>query len=196
MDIFEAIKSRRSIRRYKTDPVDDSKVEAVLEAARLAPSWGNSQCWHFVVVRNPEIKAKLADTLFGVTDRPNAVALAIKQAPIAIAICADLKKSGTFYKEPRDYATNKGEYWYMYDTALATENLVLAAHALGLGTVIVGAFDAKAAEEVLKVTKGSVVVALTPLGYPDESPSPRPRKDLKEIIHQDVFRSEMPAGEH
>jgi len=187
MDIIEAIKGRRSIRKYKADPVEDSKIEAVLEAAHLAPSWGNSQCWHFVVVRNLEIKSKLADTLFGVTDRPNAVAIALKQAPVAIAVCADLKKSGTFHREPPEYATDKGEYWYMYDAALATENLVLAAHSLGLGTVIVGAFDTKAAAQALKVPQGSVVVALTPLGYPEESPNPRPRKELKEIVHYDTF---------
>jgi len=187
MDLFEAINNRRSIRKFKTTPVDDKTVEALLDAARKAPSWGNSQCWHFVVVRDPVIKSQLADTLFGVTDRPNSVALSMKQAPLAVVVCAELKKSGTFYVEPRKYATDKGEYWYMFDTALALENLCLAAHALGLGTVIAGAFDAKQAAEIINVPDGFVVVAFTPLGYPDEAPNARPRKELKDIVHQNTF---------
>jgi nitroreductase len=187
MDLFEAINGRRSIRKFKNTPVDDKTVEVLLDAARKAPSWGNSQCWHFVVVRDSVVKSQLADTLFGVTDRPNSVALSMKQAPVAIAVCAELKKSGTFYTEPRNYATDKGEYWYMFDTALAMENLCLAAHALGLGTVIAGAFDAQKAAAVLKVPAGFVVVAFTPLGYPDEAPNARPRKELKDIVHQNTF---------
>ena len=187
MDIIEAINNRRSIRRYKPDPVDEKTIEVVLEAARRAPSWGNSQCWHFVVVRDKAIKEELGNTLFGVTDRPNSVVLALKQAPAAIVVCAELGKSGTFYRVPRQYATDKGEYWYMFDAALAMENLCLAACSLGLGTVIVGAFDAKQAAEAIKLPDGVVVVALTPLGYPDEAPAPRPRKELAEILHRDRF---------
>jgi nitroreductase len=187
MDIIQVINDRRSIRKYKSDPVDDKTVEMLIDAARKAPSWGNSQCWHFVIVRNPDIKDKLADTLFGVTDRPNSVVLSIKQAPVVIAICAELKKSGTYHREPAEYATDKGEYWYMFDTALATENLSLAAHSMGLGTVIAGAFDAQAAARILKAPAGFVVVALTPLGYPAEAPHPRPRKDIGEILHKETF---------
>ncbi len=187
MDLFEAINNRRSIRKFKAVPVDDQTVDTLLDAARKAPSWGNSQCWHFIVVRDAALKARLADTLFGVTDRPNGVALSIKQAPVAVVVCAELKKSGAFYKGRNDYATDKGEYWYMFDTALAMENLCLAAHGLGLGTVIAGAFDAKQAADLLKVPAGFVVVACTPLGYPDEAPNARPRKELKEIVHQNTF---------
>jgi nitroreductase len=187
VDIIEAINNRRSIRKYKPDPVDDKTIEVLIDAARKAPSWGNSQCWHFIVVSNQEVKEKLADTLFGVTDRPNSVVASLKQAPVTIAICAELKKSGTYHREPAEYATDKGEYWYMFDTALATENLALTAHSMGLGTVIAGAFDAKAAAGILKVPAGFVVVALTPLGYPAEAPNPRPRKELSEIIHKETF---------
>ena len=187
MEVTEAISNRRSIRKYKPDPVDDKTIETILEAARQAPSWANSQCWHFVVVRDQTVKGALADTLFGVSDRPNGVTLALRQAPVVIAVCAELGKSGTFHRLPRQNATDKGEYWYMFDTALAMQNLCLAAHSLGLGTVIAGAFDAKQAAEALKAPEGIVVVALTPLGYPDESPNARPRKALAEMVHHNSF---------
>jgi nitroreductase len=187
MEIQEAIANRRSIRKYKSDAVDDKLVKAVLEAARQAPSWGNSQCWRFVVVRDPARKERLANTLIGITDRPNRVAEAMKVAPVAIAVCAEPGQSGFTYREPKEPATDKGEWWYMFDAALAIQNLVLAAHAVGLGAVIVGAFDAKKAAEVLEVPSSLVVVALTPLGYPDEAPNARPRKELSEIVHYDRF---------
>jgi len=166
--------------------VDDATVNEVLDAARLAPSWGNLQCWHFVVVRDPGQKESLANTLFGITDRPNRVAESLKKASVAIAACAETNKSGVSYAD-RKAVTDKGEYWYMFDTALAMQNLVLRAHSLGLGTVIVGAFDAKKAGEVLHIPAGWAVVALTPLGYPDEAPKARPRKALQEITHVDRF---------
>lgn len=187
MDIIEAINGRRSIRKYKPDPVDDKVIETILEAAHQAPSWGNSQCWHFVVVRDRSVKEDLANTLFGVTDRPNGVTLSLRQAPVIIVVCAEVKKSGTYHREPRQYATDKGEYWYMFDAALAMENLCLAAHSFGLGTVIAGAFDSKQAAQAIKAPEGVVVVALTPLGYPDEAPNPRPRKTLAEIVHNNSF---------
>ena len=187
VDILEAIQGRRSVRKYKPDPVDDKAIDAVLDAARLAPSWANSQCWHFVVVRDSAVKEDLADTLFGVTDRPNGVTLALRQAPVVVAVCAEVGKSGTFHRMPKKYATDKGEYWYMFDTALAIQNLCLAAHSLGLGTVIAGAFDARQAAEILKAPEDVVVVALTPLGYPDETPAARPRKERAEFVHHDKF---------
>ena len=190
MDIQEAITNRRSIRKYKPDRLDDKVIQAVLGAAGLAPSWGNSQCWRFVVVQDPIQKEKLANTLIGITDRPNRVTDAIKQAPVTIAICAQPGQSGYTYREPKEPATDKGEWWYMFDAALATQNLVLAAHAMGLGTVIVGAFDAKKAAAILEVPPGSVVVALTPLGYPDEMPNARPRKELSEIVYYDRYKKE------
>lgn len=187
MQISEAIKNRRSIRHYKSDPVDDSTLQAVLEAARWAPSWGNSQCWRFIVVRDSSRKEKLAGTLYGITDRPNAAAEGMKKAPLAIAVCAEVGRSGASYREPRQPVTDKGVYWYMFDAALAMQNLVLMAHAMGLGTVIIGAFDAKKAGEILDVPAGFAVVALTPLGYPDETPNIRPRKELSEITYRETF---------
>jgi nitroreductase len=186
MEVLEAIKTRRSIRRYKSTPVDDKTIELVLEAARWAPSWHNTQCRRFVVVRDTDIKNKLADTIIPVSDRPNRAAEAIRNAPVAIVACAELGKSGYSTREPGKPVTDKGD-WFMFDVALAMQNLTLAAHSLGLGTVHTGAFDAKMVAGILGVPEGFCVVSMTPLGYPDEEPLARPRKELSEIVFYDKY---------
>ena len=187
MELFDAINKRRSIRRFKPDPVEDEKIELVLEAARQAPSWANTQCWRFIVVRDVDTIHRLADTGFGVGGaHPNTATEAMRMAPVAIVACAELGKAGCSYKEPREPVTDKGD-WFMFDTALAMQNMVLAATALGLGTVYIGAFDSVAAEKVLGVPEGYKVVSMTPLGYPDQEPKPRPRKELAEIVFKDKF---------
>lgn len=214
MEVLEAIKTRRSIRRYKTTPVDDRTVESVLEAARWAPSWANTQCWRFVVVRDTNIKAKLASTLInvsdragqslsippdkrvvapkiGVSERPNRAAEAIKNAPVVIVACAQLGKSGFYTRDPGEAVTDKGD-WYMFDVALAMQNLSLVAHSLGLGTVHVGAFDARQVARVLEVPAGFSVVEMAPLGYPDEEPKTRPRKELSELVFYDKYGATKP----
>ena len=184
MDVLEAIKTRRSIRKYKTTPVDDSTLEQVLEAAQWAPSWANTQCWRFVVVRDTGIRAQLAETL----SSNNPATDAILNAPLVIVACAQKKRSGHYHGEP---STDKGDGWLMFDTGLAMQNLVLAAHALGLGTVHVGAFDARQAEGILGVPEEYCVVEMTPLGYPDQEARTPPRKELSEI----VFNEKFPAAQ-
>ncbi len=184
MGVLEAIKTRRSIRKYKATPVDDKTIELVLDAARWAPSWANTQCWRFIVVRDSNLKAELAQALRSkVSDPPNPATDAIRNAPVVIVACAELGKSGYRRGEP---ATDKGD-WYMFDVALAMQNLVLAAHSVGLGTVHVGLFDAKHAASILNVPEGFCVVEMTPLGYPDEQPEVRPRKELSEVVSYDRY---------
>ena len=193
MELFETIKNRRSIRRYKTDPVDDKKIEAILEAGRWAPSWANTQCWRFIVVQDAEVKAKLTDTLMKIKlpdkELPNPAATAMNTVPVIIVVCAEIGKSGAKHGTVGsnvEYVTDKGD-WFMFDTALAIQNMVLAAHAQGLGTVIIGAFDATQAQKVLNVPEGYRVVALFPLGVPDQEGKTPPRQELSEIVFKDRF---------
>lgn len=162
MEFMEVISRRRSIRKYKSDPVPQEHIEYILEAARLAPSWANSQCWRFVVVTDPEVKEKLARAGNGW----------IAQAPVIVTICADPSKPGT--KGDQEY--------YMLDVGIAMEHLILAAADKGLGTCWIGAFDEAAAKAALRVPDNIRVVASTPLGYPAEAPALRPRRPLKEIV--------------
>jgi nitroreductase len=185
MDVFEAIRSRRSIRKFKSDPVDDQTLESILEAARLAPSWANTQCWRFIVIRDTDTKARIADS---VTPNPmlgsNPARNAIKVAPVLIVACAEKGLSGCFQGKP---STDKGDSWYMFDVALAMENLVLAATSLGLGTVHVGLFDSSKIESILGIPDNYCVVEMTPLGYPEYQPNPRPRKEAQEIVFHEKF---------
>ena len=177
MEILEAIKTRRSIRKYKATPVDDKTLALVLEAARWAPSWANTQCWRFVVVRDNKVKAELAD----MAGEDNPATDAIRNAPIVIVVCAELGKSG--YKGG-EQMSDLGD-WYMFDVALAMQNLVLAAHSLGLGTVHVGLhFNSRKVAKILGIPEGFCAVEMTPLGYPDQEAKVRPRKELSELVFQ------------
>jgi nitroreductase len=179
METLEAIKTRRSIRKYKPTPVDGKVLEQVLEAARWSPSWANTQCWRFIVVRNDTLKAELA----GALSPNNPATNAIQTAPVVIVACAELQKAGFKSGEVK---TVRGD-WYMFDVGLAMENLVLAAHALGLGTVHVGFLDHKKVENILGVPEGFCVVEMTPLGYPDAESRVTPRKELTEIVFNEKF---------
>ena len=179
MELFEAIKNRRSIRKYKSTAVAEKDLESVLDAARWAPSWANTQCARFVVVRDQMIKTELMETL----SPNNGARPAIAEAPVLIVACAELGKSG--YKQG-EVRTDKGD-WFMFDVALAMQNLVLAAYSLGLGTVHIGLFDAKKAAEILEVPEGFAVVEMTPLGYPDAEGKAPSRKELSEIVCYEKF---------
>jgi len=185
MEVLEAIKTRRSVRRYKATPVPKEILVKVLEAARWAPSWKNSQCWRLIVVRGAEKRGQLAKTLTSLSPANGAIE-AIKQAPILLVACGELGKSGYSSKEPDQPATDKGD-WYMFDVALAMQNLVLAAHSLGLGTVHVGLFEAEEAAGILDVPDGFRVVSMTPLGYPDEPPRDRARRELSKIVFYENY---------
>lgn len=180
MELKQAITGRRSIRKYKSTPVSQEQVESVLEAARQAPSWANTQCACFVVVRDSQTKNKLAETLA----QWNPATEAVKMAPVVIVACAEIGKSGYYRDKPQ---TDKGDYWFMFDVALALHNLTLVAYEMGLGTVHVGLFDAQKAAQVIGVPKGMAVVELMPLGYPDEQPPARPRKELSEIVFYEKY---------
>jgi nitroreductase len=196
LDTFEAIKNRRSIRQQKSDKISAEILNKVLEAARWAPSWANTQTWRFIVVTDKDLKAQLSAASFGRPAPPPGAAPAAPQpppssplidAPVVIAVCSELNKAGA--RPDGTPSTDKGGNWYMYDAGLATQNLCLAAHALGLGTVILGAFDAKKTGEILKVPEGYAVVVLVPLGYPAQPGRPPTRKELSEIVFNNTFGS-------
>ena len=181
MDIMEAIQKRRSIRAFKNTPVNRKVLESILEAGRLAPSWANTQTWRFVVIQDSDGKSQLADSVCLPGSRNNNV---LNQAPVVIAACAELNKAG--YREGKP-STNKEGYWFMFDCAIALQNMVLEAQELGIGTLYIGSFDAKKAEQVLNVPEGYCCVALLPLGYANEQPEAKPRKEIHEIIFWEKF---------
>jgi len=165
MEFAEVVRRRRSIRRYRDDPVPRESILRVLEAARLAPSAGHRQPWHFIVVRDRELIVRLAGTQGWAAG-----------APVVIVAVADPEAS------PR---------WCFNDLAVAFEHLVLAATDLGLGTCWMGLMyrDAEV-KGLLGIPDELKVVAMTPIGVPDEAPTPKRRKSLEEIVSWGRYRGE------
>ena len=170
MDFWQAIESRHSVRAFDTRyDVDAKAITRILQAAVLAPSAGNRQPWHFVVVRRPQVCQRLADAAGGQRF--------IAQAPVVIVVCTDAELSAERYGE-------RGKALYCkQDTAAATEHILLAATALRLGSCWVGAFDDSAVITVLQLSANLHPVAIVPVGVPAK-PSQRTtsRRELSEIV--------------
>lgn len=167
--VLDAIASRTSIRAYQPQAVGADTVELLLRAAMSAPSAMNRQPWAFVVVDDKQLLRQLADSL------PYAQAAAV--APMAIVVCGVLTEANG--------ATNSG--WWVQDAAAATENLLLAAHAVGLGAVWTGVYSyedrVRTVRNVLKLPRHVVPLNVIPIGYPAESPAPKQKWDPTKVRH-------------
>jgi len=166
MDILEAILTRRSIRKYENKPVEEALVKELLAAAMAAPSAGNQQPWHFVVVTEREKLDALSHVHPYVT--------MLRQAPLAILVCADPKVE----KFPGNW---------VLDCAAATQNLLLAAHGLGLGAVWTGLYPDAArmtsVTELMKLPAHIQPHSLVPLGWPAQKPGRQDRYNDERVHH-------------
>lgn len=179
-DFLELLKNRRSVRKYEEGrDIPDEVLHQVLEAVQWSQSWANTQCWEVVVVRDPARKEKLQETLAP----KNPATKAIVNAPVVLALCGKLNSSG-FYN---NVITTKFGDWFMFDLGLATQSLCLAAHSLGLGTVVVGLLDHDKAKQVLNVPDGYELAVLIPMGYPAKISAPPKRKEISEFTHYNGF---------
>jgi len=173
LEVFEAIRTRRSIRTFTSEGVSEEEVRELIDAARHAPSAGNIQPWEFVIVRDPQRKHRLAaaalDEMF------------IEEAPVVIVVCANEAQSGL------GYGARGVSLYCLQDAAAATQNMLLTACALGLGTCWVGAFYEEDVRKVLKVPRGVRPVAIVPVGHAAEKPSPRVKRSINEIVHYETF---------
>jgi nitroreductase len=176
--LLALLKSRRSIRRYRPDPVPDEMVEQLLEAGRWAPSASNRQPWDFIVVRDEAIRQQVAE---------HAAFYFIKwaqvgEAPLLIVLCGD--RQNRFYRQ-----------FLHEDVGLAGGQIMLQAKALGLGTCWIGDLDRKAVAGLLKIPDHLEIVGLLTVGFPAEDPPPPPRKPLSEIAHYDVYGNRADDGD-
>ena len=178
-ELMQVLKGRRSVRNYQNQAVPEEVLNLILEAVQWSPSWANTQCWEVVVVKDPEIKRRLQETL----SQGNPATRAMVEAPVVLVLCGKQGVSG-FYK---GQVTTKLGDWFMYDLGLATQSLCLAAWNLGLGTVVVGLFDHNLAAAVLGVPEGYELVAMLPLGYPAKQPAAPKRREISEFTHFDKF---------
>jgi len=175
--LLALLKGRRSIRRYRPDPVPDEMVEQLLEAGRWAPSASNRQPWAFIVVRDETIRRQVAQHAAYYFIRWAHVS----EAPLLIVLCGDGRN--------RVYRQFLHE-----DVGLAGGQMMLQAKALGLGTCWIGALDRKAIAGILKVPDHMEIVGLLTVGFPAEDPPPPPRKPLAQIVHYDVYGNRADDG--
>ncbi|MBO3763119.1 MAG: nitroreductase family protein [Thermoproteota archaeon] len=165
MDLMEVFRKRRSIRKYKATPIEKEKLFRVLEAGRLAPSAANKQPWNFIVVDNEEVKKKLFNAY------PSDWFV---KAPVIIVACANPSLA---------WKRRDGEEYWKVDLAIAIEHMVLQAYSEGLGACWVCAFNETEVKKVLNIPEEVRVVAMIPIGYPDEEKGEvTNRKQLREIV--------------
>ena len=180
MQFKDVIINRKSIRDYQKTTIEPEKIEYILDCARRAPSWANTQCWRFIVIKDPATIQALS--------KVSLINRWLKQAPCIIIACADTTISGN--KNNIDY--------YTVDVAIAFEHLILAATDQGLGTCWIGGFNEKKIKELLGIPPRVKVVAMTPLGYPTEKTSnsdklkktlirSTKRKSLAELVHNEKW---------
>ena len=164
MDVMEAIRARRSIRSFQSRPIEDEKLDRVLEAGRLAPSAKNMQEWKYIVVKSESMRKELARAAKGQSF--------VAEAPVVIVACGTIT----------DYVMTCGQVTYPIDLAIAVDHMTLEAVEQGLGTCWIGAFFEPEVKKLLNIPKDIRMVALLPIGYPKDIPSPRPRKPKEEVF--------------
>jgi len=182
MDFMDIVRTRRSVRRYDSRPVEQLKIDALFEAVRRSPSWSNKQCPRFVLVRDEADRKRISELSYvealmapmGYKANPSQKALA--EAPVVVVACADPAESGQV----------RGQDYYLVDTGIAAQTMMLAANALGLATVFVGIYDEDEIRGLLNIPENVRVVGLFPLGYPlDEvKKDGPPRKPLSETLFE------------
>jgi len=166
LDLLKAIKTRRSIRRFKPTSIPDHLINLVIDAARHAPSANDTQPWEFIIVKDKRVKEQLAKT--------HTWSSFIKDAPVCIVVLGNEEVSPSFF---------------VIDASCATENLLLAAHGLGLGACWVAVYDQcnsnseRYVRDVLNVPSHLRIIAMVPIGYPDEKAKPRDLRELNKILH-------------
>ncbi len=169
MDVFDIISERHSVRKFLDSPVEWEKISQILEAGRLAPSAGNVQDWKFIVITEPELRKKVAESALK--------QYWISKAPVIIIICSDIDKI------KRQYGVRGERLYSIQDCAIAATYMILTAHSLGLATCWVGAFEENLLQRALSIPDNSRPQVILPIGYPDEKPKPTYRLRLENMVY-------------
>jgi nitroreductase len=180
MELRDAILNRRSIRNFSDYYVTDEEIKEVIEAARWAPSWSNTQAWTFVIIRDKNVIEQISDTF----SKTNPARHCARTASALIAACAKKGLAGSRNGVELTSLNN----WFMFDLGLAVQNICLRAHDLGLATVIVGFIDHQNCKRILTVPNDFEVVAIIPIGKSDENNRIAPqRKTVGSMTYLDAF---------
>ncbi|KXA91622.1 hypothetical protein AKJ57_00620 [candidate division MSBL1 archaeon SCGC-AAA259A05] len=173
MEVSTAIRNRRSVRNFKSDSVRKEDLRKILNAGRWAPSSGNTQPLELVVVKDPKVKKRLASAALGQSF--------VAEAPISIVVCANVPRT------KRRYGERGSQLYVIQDTAAAAQNIHLMAYALGYATCWVGAFDEEKVADVIEAPEEVRPLVIIPMGKPAKIPREPPRRDLEDIVHENIF---------
>lgn len=176
MTAKECILTRRSIRKFKADPVDHALLESVIETASYAPSWKNTQITRYIAVES-SLKDKIAREYTTIFPGNGKI---IENAPLLIAVTIMKNRCG--FERDGSYSTDRGDTWQMFDAGVASQTFCLAAHDAGLATVIMGLFDRPQITQALSIPDDRELVALIPVGYADDAPQAPKRKPVSDLL--------------
>lgn len=179
MDLIEGIKGRRSVRRFAEKAVPRELIEEVVEAARFAPSWKNTQTARYIVIDDKEKIAALANDkcTFGFDFNIKTIA----KAPVVVLLTIVEGRSG--FERDGSFSTPKGDRWQTFDAGIAAQTFCLAAYEKGLGSVILGYFDDEEIKKVVDIPQGQQIGAMIPIGFlPEKEPEASTRKEVSELI--------------
>lgn len=177
MEALECIKTRRSIREFKEEPVSHETIEAIVAAARMSPSWKNTQIVRYHIVEDKAVIDDIADNCvldFKYNQKT------MKHSPQLIVVSMIEKRCG--YERDGSFSTSKEDRWEMYDAGIASQTFCLAAHAMGVGTVILGIFDEDKIAKAVHLPEGQKVAALISMGYPNQECEAPKRKTVEELV--------------
>lgn len=170
----EVVKRRTMIRAYKSDPVPEEKIQRLLEYAVRAPSAGNLQPWEFIIVKDPEVRARLAQAALGQHS--------VATAPLIIATCADIQRMGSRYGA-------RASFYSLVDVAFASLLILLGVVEEGLGACFVGAYDPQEVAKIFALPDHVRPVGLITIGYPAEKPrrTRTPQIPLNKLVHYEKW---------
>ena len=177
MEALECIKTRRSIRKFKEETVSHDTIHAIIDAARMSPSWKNTQIVRYNIVENKDTLNTIANECvldFEYNQKT------ISRAPQLVVVSMVEKRCG--YERDGSYTTSKEDRWEMFDAGIASQTFCLAAHDLGVGTVILGIFDEAKIAETISLPEGEKVAALIAMGYPAQECEAPKRKGTEELV--------------
>lgn len=177
MEFYDVVENRRSIRSYKDKHVEREKLYRILESSTLTPSWSCKHCWRFLIIDDSETKNKIAQCI----NDSNPGKQGAIEAPMAIVMCADPVNSQEI---------DEKEY-YMADCGIAMEHFMLASSREGLSTCWIGLFDEDRMKSILNIPQPVRIIALTPIGYSNETPEPRKKKTIKDITYHNKWDNEL-----
>lgn len=177
METLQCIETRRSIRNFKDTPIPHDVLEKIVKEASYAPSWKNTQVVRYVVVEDKAIQEKIAnDAVLGFSYNTGTIA----KAAALVAVTTVHGRSG--YEKDGSFTTSKEDRWEVFDAGIATQTFCLAAHDMGVGSVIMGIFDDNKVAQLIGLEDGQKVAALISIGYPDEEPAMPKRKDVSDLL--------------